>query len=384
MDSTYKSRSLTILSLTLIFITACNGSGSDSEGVDRSNNQSDIGNAETPDTDENQSVEETNLNRRYTLANGCYAIQSVENGKFVAFQPDPMNNGRYQATQNELRNAEPFYFKPTALGQYLLYDTSEKVLSTSNIPTEFDVISTPNINASSEWVITSNADNFTLISANDNTTLTLNNNSQLLTSNDDLGVTLSVTSNSFQFIATEGCVQFPESEVNAIGDVLIDEDSTSPVWGIADSHIHITAYEFIGGKINHGEPFHRFGITHALNDCMPIHGPYGTTGFMENVLSYNTVFRTHQTQGYPTFVDWPRPGSVTHHQSYYKWIERTYKGGVRLLVNQLVANETLCELYPYREYGCDEMESVDLQIKSLHALQDYIDAQEGGPGKGWF
>jgi len=374
MDCTNKKRSLILLSLILIFVTACNGSDSSSDGVARGSNQDNIDNIENPDIDENTL-------QRYALANGCYAIQSVDNGKFIDLEPTTMDEAHYQATQNEIRDAEPFYFKPTALGQYLLYDTSEKVLSSlnessSNESSNIETTPLPSINATSEWVITSSTDNFTLTNAGNNRTLTLNNDNQLITSSD--------TSSNFQFHATEGCAQFPESEVNATGSVLIDGDSTSPVWGIADSHIHITAYEFIGGKINHGEPFHRFGITHALDDCMPIHGPYGTTAFMENILSYNTVFRTHQTQGYPNFVDWPRHGSVTHHQSYYKWIERTYKGGVRLLVNQLVANETLCELYPYRDYGCDEMESVDLQIQSLYALQDYIDAQEGGPGKGWF
>ena len=30
------------------------------------------------------------------------------------------------------------------------------------------------------------------------------------------------------------------------------------------------------------------------------------------------------------------------------------------------------------------MDSVRLQIERIHELQDYIDAQSGGPGKGWF
>ena len=30
------------------------------------------------------------------------------------------------------------------------------------------------------------------------------------------------------------------------------------------------------------------------------------------------------------------------------------------------------------------MDSIRLQAKDMHKLQDYIDAQYGGPGKGWY
>jgi hypothetical protein len=53
-------------------------------------------------------------------------------------------------------------------------------------------------------------------------------------------------------------------------------------------------------------------------------------------------------------------------------------------VNLLVENKVLCEVYPYKKNSCDEMDSIRLQNKDIHALEDYIDAQSGGPGKGWF
>src|ERR671917_595951 len=59
-------------------------------------------------------------------------------------------------------------------------------------------------------------------------------------------------------------------------------------------------------------------------------------------------------------------------------------GGLRLFVNLYVENRVLCELYPLKQNSCDEMTSVRLQDQNLNAIQDYVDAQNGGPGGGWF
>jgi hypothetical protein len=69
---------------------------------------------------------------------------------------------------------------------------------------------------------------------------------------------------------------------------------------------------------------------------------------------------------------------------YYKWLERAWRGGLRLFTNLLVDNGQLCELYPYKRNSCNEMAGVRLQHQRIHELQDYIDAQFGGPGEGWF
>ncbi|MGI8461591.1 MAG: hypothetical protein ACR2OC_08170, partial [Solirubrobacterales bacterium] len=91
--------------------------------------------------------------------------------------------------------------------------------------------------------------------------------------------------------------------------------------------------------------------------------------------------------GWPTFKDWPAHDSLTHEQSYYKWLERAYMGGLRVFVNLMVDNAQLCEVYPFkadRPDPCNEMKTVRLEIKHIYELQNYIDAQEGGPGEGWF
>jgi len=166
----------------------------------------------------------------------------------------------------------------------------------------------------------------------------------------------------------------------APGADAIDDDD---VFGYIDAHSHITAYEFIGGRVNYGDPFHKFGVDHALHDCAVNHGPQGTLGLVETVTSGGGS-PSHETRGWPDFPFWPRHNSLQHHQSYYRWIKRAHMGGLRLLVNHYTGNEILCQLNPQKQNACDFEENWRLQHESILAMQDYIDAQNGGPGKGWF
>ncbi len=90
--------------------------------------------------------------------------------------------------------------------------------------------------------------------------------------------------------------------------------------------------------------------------------------------------------GWPTFKDWPHHDSLTHEQTYYKWIERAYMGGLRVFVNLFVENRVLCELYPLKQNDCDEMTSVRLQNRDLDALAGLHRRPErrarGGAGSG--
>src|SRR5690606_32306525 len=68
---------------------------------------------------------------------------------------------------------------------------------------------------------------------------------------------------------------------------------------------------------------------------------------------------------------------------YYRWLERTYRSGLRLVVQLAVDNSALCFVNLFKTHSCNEMQAVDRQLADLYALQDYVDAQYGGPGKGW-
>ena len=57
---------------------------------------------------------------------------------------------------------------------------------------------------------------------------------------------------------------------------------------------------------------------------------------------------------------------------------------MRVYVNLFVENRILCEVYPLKQNDCNEMKSVLKQAQDIRDMQDYIDAQSGGPGKGFF
>ena len=86
----------------------------------------------------------------------------------------------------------------------------------------------------------------------------------------------------------------------------------------------------------------------------------------------------------PTFSYWPNPHSLTHQQVYYKWLERSWRAGLRIHTSLLTENHVLCTVYPLKKNSCDDRDAVRLQAKGMRAMQDYIDAQHGGPGRGWY
>lgn len=155
------------------------------------------------------------------------------------------------------------------------------------------------------------------------------------------------------------------------------------VRGYVDAHSHLFSYEAFGGSLMCGRPFHPDGIAAALRDC-PDHHPNGELAWFENFTRTGSPVGSHDPVGWPTFRDWPAHDSLTHQQAYYTWVERAWRGGLRVLVNHLVANRQLCAIYPLRRNPCDEMASIRLQAQRARELQAHIDAEHGGPGRGWF
>ncbi|OUS30515.1 hypothetical protein A9Q99_06055 [Gammaproteobacteria bacterium 45_16_T64] len=372
---------------SLFILSACDNPGSSDGGSqDRF-----VGDTELPVEEGSVDSDEEVDGDPILLANQCFTIQSVLTENVISRRWNTSDDDEYLIDESRQHHGESFFFKATGLGRYMLYDTLQQVLGVEWTDDDFTIKPLKDFSQIAEWAVEFIEDTVRFTSVSEQAVLSLSDKNEFALVDPNIDTESISTATQFRLTSSDQCAIFPEAELNAQITVEGDpvhpfaaNDSSAPVWGIADSHIHISAYEFIGGRVNHGAPFHRYGITHALNSCMPIHGPFGSTAFLENFLSYNSVIRFHDTQGYPTFRDWPSHGSLTHHQTYYRWIERTYRGGVRLLVNQLVANEILCELYPYRDYSCNEMDSIDLQLQQMQDMQDYIDAQHGGAGKGWF
>ena len=182
-----------------------------------------------------------------------------------------------------------------------------------------------------------------------------------------------------------GAPPFPEAQSNASGRTFSGTNRDGTVFGFVDDHLHITGDMRAGGRVIYGQAFDRFGIAAALGKDATVHGSDGSLDLTGNLLRNGSPLGTHDTHGWPTFSGWPVYNTQTHQQVYYVWLQRAWEAGERLVVAQTVDDEPICRIEPSRNAGgCDETRSIEAQIRRLRALQDYVDAQSGGPGRGWF
>lgn len=302
----------------------------------------------------------------------------------------------------------PFFFKPSGLGTYLLYDAAAGYLVSDGVGLQRALRLDSDITlildgyqSDAEWELrATDAGLFVLRHVKTATYI----------SSDVAGGELTpdiAAAAALQLVPASGCADFPEEGTHSEGAVVPRRWDDGAVFGISDIHSHILSnFGFGGGGIYHGAPFHPLGVEHALGSCEPFHGAEGRRDlfgfgfdsganvdfgiFFQAIFSGRLPTFNHHTDGYPTFTTWPSaPFSSTHQVQYYKWIERAYQGGLRLVVQHAVSNQMICDflgnggIQPIR-YDCTDMVAVDRQIEEVYRMQDYIDAQEGGPGKGWF
>jgi hypothetical protein len=187
-----------------------------------------------------------------------------------------------------------------------------------------------------------------------------------------------------KLVSARGCAGWTESALGVSGPVATGATPYGGTQGYLDAHMHLMSQEFLGGRMICGKVWHPYGIAQALQDC-PDHAVAGGRGaVVEDFLSGHNPGTGHDTVGWPTFGYWPNPHSLTHQGAYYTWLERSWRAGQRMLTVLLVENGQLCEIYPLKKYSCDEMTSVRRELLRTFELQRYVDAQAGGPGRGWF
>ncbi|MFT6407353.1 MAG: microsomal dipeptidase-like Zn-dependent dipeptidase [Arenicella sp.] len=294
-----------------------------------------------------------------SLAQGCFSLQSTEK-LYLALNVD----GRYQFSQTSADHAGQFYFKATEFKHFLLSDQYQNLLDGS-------------LNSASK--------------AGQNTIWQLSDRQQNNIKDDSFNFENGTSSFKAFLQPQQRCKIYPEISLNVSGDrERLKGSKNKPVRGLVDAHTHITSYEFVGGKFVHGAAFHPFGVPHALGDCEHIHGPDGSLDLIGNIFSHNDPSARHATQGWPKFPYWPNNNEESHTDYYYRWIERAYLGGVRIMVSHLVESQLLCETQSnvnpaswVNTNSCSTMNSLRLQAKRTYQLQDYIDAQAGGPGQGF-
>lgn len=371
--------------VAVVLLSGCGG------GIGRSDsNNSTTDNSTTPPVS-------VTPKSRYDMANGCYALQSVATGAYAVRDA----SGNYAATAPMIAGGEPFYMKPSALGSYLIQARDKTLLGANGATVNAATAPSP----SSDWTVNTDPQNaFTLASIATGNALSVDNAGKLV-----LGTAAPGKSGEFNFVPTTGCTPYPELDDDVVGTPYKGQGVDKPVIGFAEIHTHMAmSHEMSDGSGNvgpsaggtlYGQMFNRYGVVEALKDCKDFHGPDGLiNGDTVIHLGANTAtspnpLNRHDTQGWPTFIDWPSAQSLVHQGMYYMWVKRAYKAGLRILVSHGTNIDSLCQVGRAAMSGirpanlnsdCDDMSLGFKQDKYMYQMQDYIDAQEGGPGKGWF
>src|SRR4051794_24691261 len=272
---------------------------------------------------------------RYSLVHGCYQLKA--GGKAIP-------------------GAEHVRMQATALGSYLLYRPDRTFLAAQ----DGAVAPSTDPSPAADWVVTGKR-LFTL------------------TPRSGGGPVL----NKVLFTRAKGCATYPEAALDASGKPAKGPTAFGQVSGLVEGHMHWMTYEFLGGKFHCGRPWHPYGIPYALPDCSSVEGPQGSAAPFQNFLNYGSPQSPHDTSGYPTLKEWSA-SNLTYEGTYWRWIQRAWLGGLRLMVMGINENRVLCELQANKETNCNEMDTVRRGLKDIRDLQHYVDAQAGGPGKGFF
>ena len=349
----------------------------------------------------------------YSLANGCYEIYHANTTHALG------NDGQqFKLLDANQSLVSQFRMQPSDLGQYLLYDQNNRYMVAKKglLFAQTHLASEMSLNISEdeqmispgEWQLHYNADQRLHFLQHIQSQQWLSTLGQ-----STLGPTLGLQEDqskatALRFVEKQGCADYPEADIAATGEILKTHHENGTLWGYVDAHEHIQSNYGFSQRIFHGASFHKLGIEHALHDCKKNHGKGGNrdimgivTQFGGDAIEADTLAKkfvshlvlgkaSHNTQGYPDLTDWSATTIRTHQQLYYKWIERAYLSGLRLMVDYMVTAEVICDIVqtvvPNRSdrRDCNEMTSVDRQIAKTKEMQDYIDAHSGGPGKGWF
>ena len=294
---------------------------------------------------------------RFSLAGGCYSLARASGGEPIA----AASRQRLQATD---------------LGSYLLFGSARDFLAASGDRVTRAVQPSP----AADWQVEDAAPgSFTLSPAS--------SPARVLAATDD-GLALVPRDGAgprshFRFVPASGCAAFPEAELNVAGTPAKGKPAYGEVRGLFDGHMHWMTFEYLGGNFHCGRPWHRYGIPAALPDCAEIEGPQGAAAPVQNFLNYGSPVAPHDTTGWPKLTEWGRE-NLTYEGTYYRWLERAWMAGLRLIAMPINENRELCQLLVNRRNPCDEMNTVRMGLDGIHELQDYVDAQAGGPGKGFF
>jgi microsomal dipeptidase-like Zn-dependent dipeptidase len=305
----------------------------------------------------------------YQYAGECVSLRDSRTGRYL------VRSRSGYSLNSPGSGATPFRMQATALGSYLLYGPDGKMPGAGRLNR---VSAISQAGPAADWILTSGGEALRLTNVSTGRDLSVTRGGRPTQSRRP--------DSRWNFEPAEDCSTFPELEVNVAGAPF--RGSGAEVQGFIDAHVHVTAFEFLGGRFHCGRPWSPYGAAEALKDC-PDHGSVGRFALAENLLSTGSLTGMHTNNGWPNFGSatlpgWPRYDSLTHEGTYWKGIERAWRAGLRIMVADLVENRALCEIYWLKQNSCKDMDALRLQAQDLYELQDYIDAQYKGPGRGFF
>lgn len=300
------------------------------------------------------------------LDGGCFSLRVTTTGTTAGSANYIERSDVGYGTRGTAETAEPVAFEATAPGRYRLYDSVGGMLYLSV--------------AGFVWAGTSYGDraDWTITEADTGYRIRSTPTGDLIGS---VSGRLTTSDASFALESSSGCTIPPMAGTGMVSAATLPPvNADGTMVGFIDAHAHPVASAAFGGDLICGDPFAPGGIEDALSGC-PSH-TVGAGALFEAIIGGTDPLAGDD--GWPSFDDWPSTSSLLHQQAYYEGIERAWRSGLRVLNTLLVGNRVICELYPTRVTPCDEGEQIRAQAELLTDMEDYVDAQSGGEGMGWF
>ncbi len=335
-----------------------------------------------------------NLSRVYELANTCQKVSFYDN-------------------RSRSIKTDTYYFKPSSLGAFMIYKKGLVALYEGRLLWK-PVAVTRNTDDVVIWIPETIGNKFILKNKKTGRYLQWNTSWWVwLPWVHEWGSTKNISSaTKFTFDTVKNCESFPEISVNANGEVKKGPNPDGTVYGMADIHDHFLSDGSMSNIIFAGKSYSPYGVYDAFS-CYDNHGKKGLslakllehqsteeTSLFENLINgyFFGLIELHDPYAYPNLNHYPSYSDISHQKGYYQWLNRARLGGLRILTLLSTASPSISKatnqallkfLLPYFSPGIQihdgltGMEEHAIVMNKLHQLINYVDAQEGGPGKGW-
>jgi len=325
----------------------------------------------------------------YDLANGCFVLKPAEGAAFA------VSAGEGYAATGSAEEAVHFYMQATDLGSYMFYGADRSLMSVASDA----VVSGDAPGLDADWSLEDPG------TGKDKGVFSIRSlaNGKALALGEGGAFVLADAPARFAFLPADGCTEFPEMPTGIAGKAF-KQAAGAPVIGFAEVHAHMAMGSEMSdgsgnvgpsaGGVMYGHAVNRYGVGKALENCEGPHGPDGELSPEWLVLDGGDFEHAqHDTVGWPTFIDWPQRDSQLHQQMYWRWVERAWKAGLRVMTVHGTNIEALCDIAKntgndkdadLQDTDCTDMGVGVKQVQYLYDMEEYIDAQEDGPGKGWF